>query len=323
MESLARQSGDIRFEVIVGLDGPDDESMRAALAAWNPQRTDRELRVIEYPRAGYTEVRNRLVDEARGRVMLSLNDDVIADPELVSMHWREHEARRREGRRPAIVVGSAPYLRRPRGELDSMLDRLVRETGVVFFYDVMNTPDALRDREKDWGYRHCFGLNFSADTQSVRTVGKFLARRHVYGYDDIELGYKLSTRLAMPVLYRPEALVMHDHFYTAHTLLERERALGRAAWVFAEAHPEFAAAVFSRDIRSHAEIAYSKEFLHRERSAAERGAATLAALEQVPSDAVDGSHAGPLIRALYEQHLLVKRWTWRSGLLEAAGESAT
>lgn len=322
VESLARQSGDVRFEVIVGLDGPDEASTRAARAAWGAERSDRELRVIECPRAGYTQVRNHLVDQARGRVMLSLNDDVIADPELVRTHWQEHEARRRGGQHKAIIVGSAPYVRRPRGELDSMLDRLVRETSMVFFYDAMNTPEALRDREKDWGYRHCFGLNFSADMQSVRTVGKFLARPHMYGYDDIELGYKLSTRLGMPVLYRPEARVIHDHFYTADALLERERALGRAAWVFAEANPAFAAAAFGRDIRSPSEIAYSKEFVHRERAAAERGAATLAALEDVPSDAVNGTHAESLLRALYEQHLLVKRWTWRSGLLEAAEESA-
>ena len=142
--SLARQAGDVAFEVIVGLDGADAASELAARRAWTGATQRRALRVVECERAGYTMVRNRLVREARGRVMLSLNDDVVAEPELVERHWREHERRRRHGRGPAIVVGDAPYTRRPPGELDSMLDRLVRETSMVFFYDAMNGPEIGR-----------------------------------------------------------------------------------------------------------------------------------------------------------------------------------
>ncbi len=321
--SLARQAGNVSFEVIVGLDGADEQSEREAGRAWEEAggtRTGRELRVIECERAGYTIVRNRLVREARARVMLSLNDDVVAEPELLASHWREHERRRAGGKGPAIVVGAAPYMRRPKGEFDSMLDRLVRETPMVFFYDVMNSPEGLANREKDWGFRHCFGLNFSASLQCVREVGGFLAKPHVYGYDDIELGYKLATRFEMPVLYRPEARLLHDHFYTAAGLMERERELGKAAWVFAGENAAFGMAVFGRDIRSRDEIEYSRQFVRRERGAAERGMETLAALEKVPSEAVGGPAAGTLVRSVYEQHLITKRWNWRGGLLEAAGE---
>ena len=250
-----------------------------------------------------------------------MNDDVVAEPELVASHWREHERRQTGGKGPAIVVGDAPYMRRPTGEFDSMLDRLVRETPMVFFYDVMNAPDGLKDRERDWGFRHCFGLNFSADLASVREVGGFLACPHVYGYDDIELGFKLSTRFGMPVLYRPEARVWHDHFYTGAGLMERERELGKAAWVFAGEHAAFGMAVFGRDIRSRDEIDYSRMFVREERGAAELAIASLAELERVPSASIDDSHAPALLRTLYERHLSAKRWEWRRGLLEGAGET--
>jgi glycosyltransferase involved in cell wall biosynthesis len=319
--SLARQAGDVSFEVLVGLDGRDDDSEQAAKRAWaafKPWR-ERELRVIDCGRGGYTKVRKHLLSLARGQVMLSLNDDVVAETELIASHWREHERRRTEELGRAIVVGDAPYVKRPAGELDSMLDRLVRETPMVFFYDVMNSPEGLADRDRDWGFRHCFGLNFSADLACVREVGGFLARPHVYGYDDIELGWKLATRFGMPVIYRPEARVRHEHFYTAQDLMGRERALGKAAWEFAGANPEFAKAVFGRDVRSREEVEYSREFVRREQAAAQKSQRTLEALETVPSSAIDGPHAGTLLRALYEQHLLLKRWNWRCGLLEMAG----
>lgn len=314
--SQARQRTSCGFEVVVGLDGPDDESRDAAEAAWREaEGAAGGLRVIECGRAGYTIVRNRLVAEARGRVMLSLNDDVVADPGLVDAHWREHERRRVERMGPAIVVGDAPYARRPRGQSDSMLDRVVRETSMVFFYDVMNTPEGLRDREKDWGFRHCFGLNFSAQTALVREVGGFLALPHVYGYDDIELGWKLSRRFKTPVIYRPEARVVHEHFYTAASLVEREFALGKAAWAFAGVNPEFAQAVFGREIRSGAELARAREYLETERDRAGAARTVLEELERMPSSA-----AGASVRDWYERCLPAKRWEWRRGLLAAASE---
>lgn len=314
--SLARQTTAARFEVVVGLDGPDSEGHDAAERAWRESGGPAGgLRVIECQRAGYTIVRNRLVAEARGRVILSLNDDVVADPALVEAHWREHERRRVENMGPAIVVGDAPYALRPPGQPDSMLDRIVRETSMVFFYDVMNTPEGLRDREKDWGFRHCFGLNFSAQTALVREAGGFLALPHVYGYDDIELGWKLARRFNTPVIYRPEARVVHDHFYTASSLIEREFALGQAAWAFAAVNPEFARAVFGRDIRSSAEVARAGECLETQRDQASAARKVLNKLEQIPSSA-----PGPSVREWYERVLPAKRWEWRRGLLTAADE---
>ncbi|HMN42098.1 MAG TPA: glycosyltransferase family 2 protein [Phycisphaerales bacterium] len=320
VRALAQQQTHVEFEVLVGLDGPCDESRHAARSAWDEASLDfggRELRIIECDRAGYTLVRNRLVHEARGRIALNLNDDVIPEPALINAHRQEHTRRTRENLGPAIVVGDAPYLRRPAGELDSLLDRLVRETPMVFFYDAMNTPEALAQPDKDWGFRHCFGLNFSADLALIREVGAFLARPHVYGYDDIELAFKLARRFDTPVLYRPQARVWHDHFYTVAALMERERLLGRAAWTFAGENPGFGLAVFGRDIRSTEELAYSRDFVHRERTTADRIRDTIASLERVPSTAVPES-AHEIIRALSQQHLLLKRWEWRTGLLEAA-----
>jgi len=329
--SLARQTGEHSFEVVVGLDGPDPGSRQAAGRAWKEAGGDkpgRSLRIIDCDRQGYIAVRNRLVSEACGRVMLSLNDDVEAETGLVAAHLREHDRRRAEKLGPAVVVGDAPYKKRPPTELDSMLDRLVRETSMVFFYDVMNAPPqpgAQTDREKDWGFRHCFGLNFSAEIGCVREVGGVggqLSKAHLYGYDDIELAFKLARRFRSPVLYRPEAKVWHNHFYTAKQLMDRERQLGHSAWYFAEASPAFGRAVFGRDIRSKEELAYSREFVQREKAAAEGMLQTLACLERIPSMCISGEHGPKLTRALYEQHLLLKRWMWRTGLLEAAGDVA-
>lgn len=315
---LARQTlGADRYEVLVGLDGADAESAAAAREAWGDCRA--RLRVETCPRAGYNATRNRLLDLARGRVMVSLNDDVAPGERLLEVHVGEHAAAERAGR-PVIVTGYSPFRR---WDHETLFDRLVRETPMVFFYDRMVGPAGTpcEGHEYDWGFRHCWGMNFSAPLALVREVGKFAAFPLQYGYDDIEVAWRLRERFGCPVLFRPEALAEHDHRYGPREVLDREVRLGRSAWDFAGINPQFCREVFGRDIRSAGEVAYSREFLHRERTAAGRLEESFLGLADIPGSSISGPHAAALVNLAYEQHLLLKRWCWRQGLLAAADQS--
>lgn len=305
--------GEDQYEVVVGIDGPDESSDAAAIEAWRGRDRAR-LRLIPCPRSGLMEVRNRLLREARGDVLVSINDDIIPSPGFLRAH---RDAHAEQGGR-AIVVGHSPFRRRDPG---TMLDRLVAETSMIFFYDQMNTPQARADRAKDWGFRHVFGLNFSASLAAVREVGGFFSRPLLYGYEDIELGFRLQRTFQIPVLYRPEALAEHDHFYKPQDILDRERQLGRAAWHVAGANPEFARAVFGREIRSEQELEYSRRFIEHEGPLAGRLKESFLGLGDMPWGAVEGASAPAVITLIYQQHLPLKRWAWRTGLLEAAAES--
>jgi hypothetical protein len=200
---------------------------------------------------------------------------------------------------------------------DSVFDRLVRETSMVFFYNTMQGA-GVGDLERDWGFRHCFGLNFSVSAAALRDVGGFSVFPATYGYEDNEAAWRLRERFGMPVLYRPAASAEHDHRYGPREYLEREEKLGYAAWGFAMQAPGCASEMFGRDITSDAEVEYSRAFVERERAMAARVRGTLEGLADVPSGAVAGPHAGVVIEALYQQHLLLKRWMWRRGLVRAA-----
>jgi hypothetical protein len=170
----------------------------------------------------------------------------------------------------------------------------------------------------DWGFRHCFGLNFSAPLELVRCVGGFTAFPMVYGYDDVELVFRLRQAFGTPVFFRDRASVVHDHRYSARDIIDREFNLGRAAWMFAHSNPLFGVAIFGRDIRSRDEVEYSRAFVEREARSATRLCQSFYGLEDIPAAAVEGPHAAGLVNLLYEQHLLLKRHSWRRGLLAAA-----
>lgn len=313
VRGLARQSIEIaRYEVIVALDGPDGASASAAREAWGDRPG---LVVLECPRAGYNAARNAALASARGRLLLSLNDDVLPEAGLIEAHERAHA----EAGRDVVVTGYSPFV--PRGDA-TLFDELCAHTSMIFFYDTMIDAATGRlsdpDPARDWGFRHCWGLNFSARTEGVRAVGGFTAFDRQYGYDDIEMGWKLARRFGCPVLFRPGARADHDHRYRPREVLAREFRLGVSAWLFAGREPEFARDVFGRDIRGADEVAYSRAFVERERSAAERQVSDFLDLGTQPASAVRGPGRLGLLRAMARQQALVRRWVWRRGLLHAA-----
>ncbi|MBK7406390.1 MAG: glycosyltransferase family 2 protein [Phycisphaerales bacterium] len=314
---LASQTLDA-CEVLVGIDGgrdAPDESGAIESALRGVWRRGEGLQIERCPKVGLAAVRNALLPRARGRIMVSLNDDVLPEPDLLAQHAGAHTA----GAPPVVVVGHSPWLVQAP---DRLFDRLIRETSMVFFYDQMEARLASGEvgPDHDWGFRHCWGLNFSP-LRLVREVGGFTVYPATYGYEDNEMAFRLHARFGTPVVYRPRAVAGHDHRMEPEGYLAREYKLGYAALGFARASPECSAAMFGRDVASEAELAYSRAFVERERGLAARVRAVFCELAQLPSDAVPGREhpaGAAVIQALYQQHLLLKRWEWRRGLVDGA-----
>lgn len=321
LEHLSRQTLTLdRYEVLVGVDGPDEASTRACEPA--RRSTGLRLDVVPCPRLGVGGVKNELLPRARGRFLVFTNDDVYAEPGFLDAHLKAQREAQKSTPAGAMVLGDTPWVV---AQPDRLFDRLVRETSMVFFYDQMpGASDALGQTEAydpsiDWGFRHAWNLNLSAPASAVRSVGGFYRdETNLYGYEDLELAWKLTRSLGMPVLFRPDARGSHDHRYEPEGYLARERRLGHAAFGFALACPDCARATFGRDVAANEEVAYCGEFLTREARAASRLSESFRALAAVPATAVSGAYERTLVRTIYEQHLLLKRYSWRQGLMAAA-----
>ncbi len=306
--ALARQTlGAERYEVVVGVDGADPDSLGAARQAWEGAGGRAGgLRVVRCRRRGYIDVRHRLIPELRGEIYVSLNDDVEPVPGFLEAHAAAQETR------PAIVVGDSRFVA---WEDPTLLDRLLDRTGLVFFYHSMDD----RDPDRDWGFRHCFGLNFSAPRDLVLAAGGVPSMPRTYGYDDIELAFRLGSQAGggLRVLYLPKAAAPHRHRYRAPHLLRREQALGVAACRYARVHPEFTAALFGRDILAPEVVTSCRAEVQEQAALAARLRDSFLALDQAP--AVDDPGA---IHRTYLTHLPLKRHCWRVGFLKELARSA-
>lgn len=306
VEALAAQRARAEFEVLIGLDGEDADAERVASAAWAAAGRDASrLIIVQGPKAGLAAVRNRLIPRLRGAVVLSLNDDVIAQPGFLDAHADAHAGTNL----PSIIVGRTPWRVH---EPDSFFARLIRETSMIFFHDVMERDQSP---DRDWGFRHAWPLNLSVPARVVRDLGGWTVFPATYGFEDDDFAFRASQRFACPVLYRPGALAIHDHAMSPRDYLGREYRLGYASWGFAHASPECARAMFARDITT--EAGYSREFTRYQLADARRAWPVFQSLADVPPDAFGGAAALAASLA-YQQHLPLKRWAWRRGHLHAA-----
>lgn len=280
-----------RFEVIIGLDGTS-RTIRSERA-----------RVIELPKAGPAATRNALLKEARGEVVLFLNDDVVAEPDLVERHLRAHRELGPDSER-TLVLGSAPWAV---PEEDTLFARMLRETSMVFFYDRMNADDPARD----WGFRHAWTLNLSVHRQTALSQ-RFDERLRKPMYEDLEWAHRLTRERGVRVFFRPRASVTHHHAYAPAQYLEREAALGAEARRLAMVNPACAREIFGRDILEDAFVREMAELVQNEQASAHALRQRFLSLDTRPPSRTVDAHA------LYEEFRPLKRWMWRQGFVAAA-----
>ena len=312
LDALARQSaGSGTFEVLVGVDGPDSGESDLAERVLGSRATHTVLAMGQTSGPGAT--RNALIEQARGDVLLFLNDDVVPTWDLVARHV-DAQAQARARRYPdgAMILGLAPWrLEKP----DRVVDRLVRETSAVFFYDQM-VGELARDPDYDWGFRHAWTLNLSTPRDAVREIGGFDAELGAAAYEDLELAFRLRERFSMPVLYRAGAVAEHVHRYEPVDLLRREVVLGYEGLRLACASPACAAEVFGDDPRDQGQLMLARAFLAGERREASHAIHAWLAIAERPAESLGDDPA--VLDAVFGLYRAARRYLRHAGRVTAA-----
>lgn len=215
LESLVAQEPlPERIELIVVLDGPDPET-EAMLGSLTPPFP---MRVVVQEHARQAAARNRGVEEARGRYVLFLDDDVVAARTVVSAHLDALRA-------GAHVVGV--------GRIDKVLaaraPRWSRARQAVFrnHYDRLGSG-----REPRFG--DTYGGNLSLSRSDFLAVGGFAL--DLTPEEDVEFGWRLSQGGAS-IVYVVDAAVREDDRDTLERFVADARRRGRVGVMLYERHP--------------------------------------------------------------------------------------
>jgi GT2 family glycosyltransferase len=286
------------FEVVAIDDGSTDGTRELARELELPI----PFRLLTQPNAGAAAARNRGLPEARGRLLLFVNDDTIPAPDLVQRHI---EAHRELADRSAVVLGT---FEQPRAALANGLMRVLEKTPQVFGY-----CDFARDEELSGS--QLYTCNASVPAEAVRRLGGFDETFACYG-EDTELGARLDA-LGYRVHFRPEARAQHRHVLSFADLRWRQRVVARAHVGLYARHPALLAA--SQAGRTRRELARDLARVQRaapllERAGASLAGADLAALERAGAPFADT--ASRLEERLAELLARLRGLWWRRGLDE-------
>jgi peptidoglycan/xylan/chitin deacetylase (PgdA/CDA1 family)/GT2 family glycosyltransferase len=230
VRSMTRQEFDGDFEVIVVVDGSDDGSAHV-LRKLGKIADPFPLIILEQSNQGAASARNRGAAAARGEILLFLDDDMEAHPQLLVEHDRSH----REG--ADVTLGHIPL--HPESPLN-ILSAAVKSWAEDRARN-LSSPDAkltLHD---------LLTGQLSLPREIFQSVGGFdtnFTRGGSFGNEDIDFGYRLMLA-GYRIVFNPEAISWQNYVVHPRQYLRQWRQAGRADVAFARKHPEQAKTLFA------------------------------------------------------------------------------
>jgi glycosyltransferase involved in cell wall biosynthesis len=215
-------------ELIVVDDGSTDDTDSVVRLAG--EGSPFPVRYLRQSNKGPAAARNVGIREARGRLILFTDDDIIPTPTLVAEHLAWHAAQ--PGLAEAILgyVTWAPE---------------INATPFMVWYG-SDGPLFAYGHFKDCrevGFSYFYTCNLSLKVEFLRENGTFDEEFPTAAYEDVELGYRLDKR-GMRLFYNSEALAYHHQYVSFEDACNRAKkaALAREVLLRKEAGRLYASA---------------------------------------------------------------------------------
>lgn len=195
------------FEIVLVDDGSPDGTGDYVKSLNPPVK----LKYLYQENSGLAKGRNNGIRNASGHIILFIDDDIVASPNLLKEHVDTHE-------------------RHP--------DHVVR--GWVNHVDNLDDISHPQFTMQDISTAFFWTSNVSASRKHLVQAGMFDEDFREYGWEDLELGLRLR-RLGLDMKYNKRAVVYHIKprwaVADAHRLCKQAQAKARTAVIFVEKHP--------------------------------------------------------------------------------------
>jgi glycosyltransferase involved in cell wall biosynthesis len=218
LNKITRQEG-VDFEVIVVDDGSEDHTAKVVAKY-------KDVIYIKQKASQQGVARNKGAKKASGDILLFIGDDGFVEPGLLMQHMNAHTLNPDE---EVVVLGFTtwdPFL-----EINSYM-KFLEASGWQFAYHLL--APGFTDHPEP--YKFFYTSNISLK-KSLFDKEKFNTKFTEYGWEDIELGYRLWKTHGMRLFYEPDAKVLHHHVIPESALEKRMQTVGRSAVRFEKLRP--------------------------------------------------------------------------------------
>ncbi len=236
-----RHAGGVDLEYIVIDDGSvDDTPTRLdAVAAEIPN-----LRYKSIDNGGAGRARNHGAEMATSDIVLFLGDDIKpTSDDFFRTHLDLH---RQMPGRDVAVLGKVAWPDRDEADTNFVMAHVQGLGGEQFAYAFLTPYEWL-----DWRFFYTANISVKRDLVDDWLEDGFRDVFRTYGYEDIELAYRLNQRPdGLRIFYAPLSFGLHFHQYSLDGFLGRQFSAGLMARTFVDMHPAAAAAVGVAGLRA-------------------------------------------------------------------------
>lgn len=230
LEALFNQSVEkVDYEVIVVNDGSTDNTARVINQF---KKKHRNLVYLKQKNQGQGMARNNAIKIARGKVVIMIGDDIIPTHDFLYEHQKFHYLYPEEN---SAVLGFTAW--HPELKINAFMDWMVNGSSVFGKFGGHQFAYEKLHGKKLANYNFFYTSNISLK-RSLLLRYPFDSHFSSYGWEDIELGYRLEKQAKLKLYYNSWAIGYHHHHMEEQSLPGRMEAIGKSAWIIHKKYPE-------------------------------------------------------------------------------------
>ena len=209
------------FEIICS----DDESTDRTIEIIE-QDTVLPIVLIKNKKGGAGQARNQALKIAKGEIIIFTGDDILPECDFVNRHYENYC-------KYGKYVATLGRIEWSKDINVGYLMHHITEVGCEQFGFIALPPYQFIN------FRHFYTSNISVSKFLLDMVGEHFSEKFVkYGFEDIELGYRLQN-IGMKIFYDPDIVARHHHIYdSVDKFCVRQKNAGEELIVFSEIHTD-------------------------------------------------------------------------------------
>jgi len=205
------------FEVIVVDDGSIDDTKKII-----SEFEGLKIKYIYQKHSQQGIARNKGIEKAKGKYIVFIGDDIVPEKNWLSEHIRIHKKEKN-----IAVLGLTIW---PKSWRINKFMRYLAPNGPQFNYG------KIKDK-KNCGWDFFWTSNISLEKKWFMK-NKFDENFRGWGYEDLELGYRLIKK-GLRIVFNPKAIAYHYHYYKyPEEFLRKQKNAAKSALYFVKKFPE-------------------------------------------------------------------------------------
>jgi glycosyltransferase involved in cell wall biosynthesis len=218
------------YEIIVVDDGSTDNTKKVVLDI--KKSSPVEIKYLYQKNHGQGIARNYGIKNAHGKIVVLIGDDILVVPDFLRQHMNNHRKNYNENDAVLGFVGWDPRL-----EITPFMEWLTNGSSVLGRFGGHQFAYEKLKNKKKADYNFFYTSNISLK-RSILMKHPFDSRFSSYGWEDIELGYRLTKKEDLNLYYNPMAVGYHYHEMDEEGLKKRMRQIGKSAHLINKKYPE-------------------------------------------------------------------------------------